>query len=130
MFYAASVISMSTVDGEERVVEEKGEGGVKDDEEKKWLCDEVEEEGLEQKGVGAHGEEGHVHAEVHDHEVPDGIIEGDEVEEGTYFHHVVETKLMNSQALIRLRKRRRARLWPHRLLQLLLWLRLLRPRHL
>ena len=56
MFYAASVISMSTVDGEEGVVGEKGEGGVKE-EEKKWLCDEVEEEGLEQEVVGGAQEE-------------------------------------------------------------------------
>ena len=96
MFYAASVISMSTVDGEEGVVAEKGEGEVKE-EEKKWLCDEVEKEGLEQEVVGgAQEEEGHVHEEVHEHEeVPNDINEGDEVEEGAYFHHVVETKLMN-----------------------------------
>ncbi|KAL1686606.1 hypothetical protein GGG16DRAFT_117735 [Schizophyllum commune] len=85
MFYAASVISMSTVDGEEGVAAEKGEGGVKE-EEKKWLCDEVDEEGLEQEVVGgAQEEEGHVHEEIHEHEeVPADINEGDEVEEGAF----------------------------------------------
>ncbi|KAI5886283.1 uncharacterized protein SCHCODRAFT_01206404 [Schizophyllum commune H4-8] len=85
MFYAASVISMSTVDGEEGVVGDKGEEGGKGEEEKKWLCDEVEEEGLEQEETSGHEAEGRVH-DVYDvhgrEEAREADGEESEVEEG------------------------------------------------